>query len=175
MKGNRYLLIIFLLTIGLTASAQLSPVPKSYSLKTPEDYSKYEKEIISTIDWLETTPWGLKNTQRPYADAFLMAWLSGSPSVNIELGDEMLLKIMEKNKDLLVSYMGGYTKYALQNRKPDNSFDKNKAKLAGYKALISKYSAEKSRNKDKNVEMLSQLDSEGKLEEWVNTGLPKKQ
>lgn len=169
MKDIRYLLIILFLTIGLTASAQLSPVPKSYSLKTPDDYSKYDKDIIKTIDWLESTSWGPKNTQRPYADAFLMAWLSGSPSVNIELGDEMLLKIMEKNKDLLVSYMGGYTKYALQNRLADNSFDKNKAKLAGYQALITKYNLEKSRTKDKNVEMLAQLDSEGKLESWVNT------
>ncbi|PJJ84579.1 hypothetical protein [Mucilaginibacter auburnensis] len=174
MRGISYLFIIFSLTISSAAFAQMSPVPNSYSLKTPDDYKKYERDVVNVIDWLERTPWGPKNTERPYADAFLMAWLSGSPTVNIELGDDILLKIMEKNKDLLVSYMGGYTKYALQNRQADNALDTNKAKLAGFKALIAKYNTEKSRNKDKNVEMLAQLDSEGKLEEWVNTELAKK-
>lgn len=173
MKGFSSLLIIFLLAVS-TAFAQMSPVPKSYSLKTPEDYKKHESDVINVIDWLERTSWGPKNTERPYADAFLMAWLSGSPTVNIELGDDILLKIMEKNKDLLVSYMGGYTRYALQNRQADNSVDANKAKLAGFKALLAKYNIEKSRTKDKNVEMLAQLDSEGKLEEWINTELAKK-
>lgn len=173
MKGIRYLFVVICVAIGITASAQTSPVPKTYSLKTPADYSKHEKDVINVIEWLERTSWGSKNTERPYADAFLMAWLSGSPTVDIELGDDILLKIMEKNKDLLVSYMGGYTKYALQNRQADNTFDITKAKLAGYKALISKYSIEKSRNKDKNVDMLAQLERDGKLEDWVNTGLPK--
>ncbi len=173
MKGFPYIFIIFLFAFSTTALAQMSPVPKSYSLKKPEDYKKHETDVINVIDWLERTSWGPKNTERPYADAFLMAWLSGSPTVNIELGDDILLKIMEKNKDLLVSYMGGYTKYALQNRQADNSFDISKAKLAGFKSLISKYQVEKSRTKDKNVEMLSKLSDDGKLEEWINTDLQK--
>ncbi|MFD0750048.1 hypothetical protein ACFQZS_07840 [Mucilaginibacter calamicampi] len=174
MKVIPYLVTIFLLTISLNCAAQLSPVPKSYSLTTPEDYNKYEKDVINVINWLEQTPWNSKNGERQIANSFFLAWMSGSPTVTIELGDKILMEIMEKNKELTFSYMGGYAKYALQSRTDKTSFDINKAKLAGFKAIISKYNSEKKRSKDKNVEMLAELDSEGKLENWIATELGKK-
>ena len=175
MKAILYLSTIFLLAISFNGRAQTSPVPKSYSLTTPEDYNKYEKDVVNVINWLEQTPWDPKSIERQIADSFLLAWISGSPTVTIELGDDILMKIMEKNKEALVTYMGGYTKYTLQSRADKTSYDVNKAKLAGFKAIITKYNSEKkTRSKDKNVEMLAKLDSEGKLENWVATELSKK-
>jgi len=174
MRLITYLFTIFLLIAGLNSMAQLSPVPKSYSLTTPEDYNKYEKDVINVINWLEQTPWNPKNGERQIANSFFLAWMSGSPTVTVEVSDDILMKIMEKNKELLFAYMGGYTKYTLQTHADKTSFDLNKAKLAGFKAVIAKYNVEKKRSRDKNVEMLAQLDGEGKLENWIATELIKK-
>jgi hypothetical protein len=174
MKAIPWLSTILLLTVSLNSLAQMSPVPKSYSLTTPEDYNKYEKDVINVINWLDQTPWNSKNGERQIANSFFLAWMSGSPTVTIEVSDDILMKIMEKNKELLFTYMGGYTKYTLQTRADKTTFDINKAKLAGFKAVITKYNTEKKRSKDKNVEMLATLDKEGKLENWVVTELSKK-
>lgn len=174
MKAILYLSIIFFLAISLNCVAQTAPVPKSYSLTKPEDYNKYENDVVNVINWLEQTPWDEKKPERELADSFFLAWLSGSPTVTVELGEGILMKIMEKNKELLFSYMGGYTKYTLKARADKTTYDVNKAKLAGFKAVIAKYNSEKSRSKDKNVEMLAKLDSEGKLEDWIVTELSKK-
>ena len=174
MRVIPYLFTIFLLAISLNCVAQLSPVPKSYSLTTPEDYNKYEKDVINVINWLEQAPWNSKTGERQIANSFLLAWMSGSPTVSIEMNDDILMKIMEKNKELLFAYMGGYTKYALQTRADKTNFEINQAKLAGFKAVIAKYNSEKKHSRDKNVEMLAQLDSEGKLENWIATELVKK-
>jgi hypothetical protein len=174
MKAISWLTTILLLTVSLNSLAQMSPVPKSYSLTTPEDYNKYEKDVINVINWLEQTPWNSKNSERQIANSFFLAWMSGSPTVTIEVSDDILMKIMEKNKELLFTYMGGYTKYTLQMRADKTNFDISKAKLAGFKAVITKYNTEKKRSKDKNVEMLTKLDKEGTLESWVVTELSKK-
>ncbi len=175
MKAISYLLVAFLLTLSLNSIAQFSPVPKSYSLTTPADYAKYETDVLKVIDWLEQTPWNSKNGERQIANSFFLAWMSGSPSVTIDLADNILMQIMEKNKELLFAYMGGYAKYALQTKADKSNYDVNKAKLAGFKALVKKYTDEKkSRTKDKNVEMLAELDTEGKLENWIATESTKK-
>jgi len=174
MKVIYYLFTISLLAISLNGMAQLSPVPKSYSLTTPDDYNKYEPEIVKVINWLEQTPWSPKSAEREIANSFFLAWMSGSPSVSVEINDPILMKIMEKNKELLFAYMGGYAKYALQCRSDKIALDVNKAKMAGFKAVINKYNMEKKRAKDKDIEMLAQLDSEGKLENWITTELVKK-
>jgi hypothetical protein len=166
MKAIPYLSLIFLLCISLNTTGQTAPVPKTYSLTKQEDYSNYEKDVVNVIDWLEQTPWDVKCAYHQKANSFLLAWVSGSPLVTVDLSDDILMKIMDKNKELLFSYLGGYTKYTLQSRK-ENTYQVNKAKLAGFKAVVSKYNSEKKHTKDKNVEMLATLDSEGKLENWI--------
>lgn len=174
MKAITWLSTVFLLTISLNSLGQTAPIPKTYSLTAPEDYSKYEQDVLNVINWLEQTPWNFRKEERQLANSFFLAWMSGSPTVTMELGDDILMKIMEKNKELLFAYMGGYAKYTLQSRADKTSYDVNKAKLAGFKAIITKYNTEKNRSRDKDVEMLTQLDKEGKLENWVATELGKK-
>lgn len=174
MKAISLLSTILFLTLSLNCFAQTFPVPKSYSLTTPEDYNKYEKDVLNVINWLEETPWNSKSGERQIANSFFLAWMSGSPTVTIEVSDNILMQIMEKNKELLIAYMGGYTKYSLHARTDKTNFDVNKAKLAGFKAVIAKYNAEKKRSRDKNVEMLAKLDEEGTLENWIATDLSKK-
>jgi hypothetical protein len=167
MKKICFLLILCAITISLKSMAQTFPVPENYTLKTKEDFPKYEKDVINTINWLEQTPWDVNKEQRKAANTFVMTWITESPTVTLVLNSGILLDITDKNPEMLTIFMGGYLKYALLNKDAKDVYDVNKAYTAGVKAIITKYRSEWHRNKDKNVEMLAKINDSGKLETWV--------
>jgi hypothetical protein len=69
MKKNLFTLIF--LTSGLLLSAQDFVVPKNFSATKPEDYSKYENDIIQCINWIMTVPVNEQADKRKEAYAFL--------------------------------------------------------------------------------------------------------
>jgi hypothetical protein len=165
MKKIYSLLVICLFALSSKVNAQTFPVPENYTLKVKEDYAKYEQDIVNTVDWLQQAPWGEQDDKIKQANTFLIAWITGSPNVTIEVGSP-LMKLVDKNKDLLVTFMGGYTKYCLQHKDDKNKANANAAAL---RALINKYQMEKNHVKDKAVEKLIQLDKDGKLDAWAAT------
>jgi hypothetical protein len=66
-------------------NAQEFVVPKEYVLVAKEDYSKYEKDIIACANWMETSPLDKDKQKRLDANAFMMKWLTGSPTVNVSI------------------------------------------------------------------------------------------
>jgi hypothetical protein len=159
------IIVLGFLAIAKSANAQGYEVPKDYTLKAKEDYSRYEADVIATVDWLQKTSWDDEQAKRTEANAFLMAWLTGSPTVTITIGAP-LMKLVDKNPDLLMIFMGGYTKYALQHKDSPNA---NADNVAGLKALIAKYQAEKNHKRNSSVEKLIKVDQDGKLENWAAT------
>ena len=153
------------LAIVKIANAQTYEVPKDYTLKTKDDYPKYDADVIATVDWLQQTSWDDEQAKRKEANRFLMEWLTGSPTVSIAVGSP-LIKLADKNPELLMTFMGGYTKYALQHK---DSPTLNAENVAGLRALIAKYQAEKNHKKNAAVEKLIKIDADGKLEEWAAT------
>jgi hypothetical protein len=165
MKKSIFLIPALFFAFVLTAMAQTYEVPKNYILKTKEDYPKYNQDIINTVDWLQQTSWDEQPDKRKEANSFLIAWVTGSPSVSITVGSP-LTKLADKNSALLITFIGGYTKYTIQH--PDAT-DKNAPNVAGLKALIEKYKMEKNHVKDSSVEKLIKIDQDGKLEQWAAT------
>jgi len=159
--------IIFLLlavvTLSFKTKAQTFHVPENYTLKEKADYSKYEDDVIKGIDWLQDTPWPLEEQKRMETNAFLMKWIQGSPTVSIEINGSVA-KMTEKNPQLLMTFMGGYTKYALQNK---TAFDKSKANQAGVKAVIDKYVVETDHKNNSLLNKLAKIDKDGKLADWM--------
>ena len=117
------------------------------------------------------TPWSDQKENRKIADRFVLAWISGSPNINLDINADGLMKMCTKNGELLFSFMGGYVKYALQNKDAKYNFNVNEANLAGLRAIISKYSSEPDHKKDKNVENITQLDKDDKLADWAKINL----
>jgi hypothetical protein len=165
MKKLLFASILSFLAISFTASAQTYEVPKDYVLKVKEDYPKYNDDVVKTVDWLQQTSWAEQTDKRKEASAFLIAWITGSPDVSVEIGSA-LLKLADKNKELLITFMGGYTKYAILHK---SDFDKNQANVFALRAMIEKYNNEPTRKKDSAMEKLIKMDKDGKLEEWVKT------
>src|SRR4051812_39794304 len=116
-------LIMVIAAFSLTAAAQKYDVPENYVLKDKADYAPYETQFINTTDWLQATSWTQETDKRSLASKFLMAWMEGSPTVNIPIG-HTVIELSGKNPDLILTFMSFYTKYALQHK---DNFDKSKA------------------------------------------------
>lgn len=161
------ILVTAFVAFSLTALAQKYDVPENYVLKEKADYAPYETQFINTTDWLQATPWTTETDKRSIANKFLMDWMEGSPSVSIPIG-HAVIELSEKNPDLLLTFMCFYAKYALQHK---DGLDKNKAGLEAVKAMLDKYTMEKSHKKDGKLEKLIKINQDGNLESWVNKNL----
>jgi hypothetical protein len=165
MKNIKIIAITLLLLVCQKTLSQEFEIPKNLKLEKESDYAKYEVDVLNGINWLENT--GIKDqlAKRKNTSAFLMQWMTGTPSVSIGL-QAFQTKLTEKNPDLLITFLGGWTKFAIEN--PSEKEDVIKANIAGFQSLIKVYSANKGSGikKDKKIEKLIKLNQE-ELEEWV--------
>jgi hypothetical protein len=164
--------IISLLFIGVVfASTQknygqelLSQIPTS-----KEEFVATEKKVIATIEWLEATPFDKEEDKRAIQKSLLVAWITNSPTVTLEINAD-ILTFTKKNPDLLLTFMGGWTKFSLQN---NYSNDNLQGSLAGIKSAIKVYK-NLLLKKDKEMEKLIELENKGELENWIKEKIRKK-
>ena len=170
MKLLKNALVVLLLMATGIAYSQTYSVPKNVKLKKDADYAKYEADIIECVEWLESSPADENGKTRAEAALFLIQWIEGAPNVTITLSKD-IADFNDKNTDLMVIFMGGWTKYALQN--PDDKSEVSGA-VAGLKSVAAFYKANiKSLKKDKFVEGVQKRIDEGTLEEWVKKQMGK--
>lgn len=132
----RKLLATLLLCVGLnTAHSQDLQLPEQVQLETKEDYSKYEQDIIKVAKWLETTPVMKNDERRTQANAFVVKWLTGSPTVLMEVRPVMM-QLVDKNPQLMVVFMASYARWVLEN---NYAKDEEKAYLAATRSIIHCY------------------------------------
>jgi hypothetical protein len=160
---NLIALLLITICIG-QAIAQEFEVPKIEEFKSEDDFARFEKDIIACANWLEATPLNQEKEKRTAANAFMIKWVSGSSTVTIGI-DEVVGKLADKNEELLVLFIGGWTRYVLQN---NYSKDGKKGYLEGLKSVIAVYKKGVAIKEDKDVEKMVKLFDAGELEEWVN-------
>ena len=158
------ILTLVLTSISLSLYAQNFEVPENYKLEKVEDYAPYEKDVVKCVDWLMQTPLNEQVKKREEANAFLLKWLSGSPNVHLEIKME-IVTFMETSPDLLVIYLGGWAKYALESQDFEN---KQAGSLAGIDSVIEFYTRNKTLiQKDKNIEKYVKMKNKGKLNDYI--------
>jgi len=165
---KKILSILGFSVLMISLHAQEFNVPKNYTLKSPTDYAKYEADIIQCVNWLFNTPLNEQDQKRKEANQFFMLWLTGAPNVSIDIKQE-IVTFMEPNADLLMIFMGGWVKYALENKDYKNKFQGN---LKGIEGVIEFY--QKNINflkKDKNVEKYIKMKEKGTLEDYITKNL----
>lgn len=163
------LTLLFTFIFSSASFAQTSEL-LDYLPKTKEEFVASEKKVISTINWLEDTPLDQEADTRKGQYALLVAWITNSPTVTIEVSSK-ILTFTKKNSDLLIIFMGGWTKYCLEN---NYSKDLIKGNTAGIKSAIKVYKKDVGIKKDKAMDKLIELDDNGELEKWVTEQLAKK-
>lgn len=157
-----FLLAGIILFRGMCLFGQGFQAPQNYSLEKAEDYAPYEQDVLDGINWLSETPVNKEADKRKEVCAFLMKWMMGSPHVKIEVGEAVTFL---GSPDLLIGFLCGWTKYALETK---NCADKLKGNLAGIEHAINMYQKNKDvLPKDKNIEKYIKLQSKGKLEEEI--------
>ena len=169
MKRKRYnfFLVASLILVNTFVAGQNFEVPANYQFNTKDDYSGYEKNIIEATNWLHTTPFNEQKEKRQEVSAFVVKWINGSPTVNVEI-NPTIMDFEEKNPGMLTLYMSGSAKYVLENNYSKDMRAKHKAALKG---MIVVYKSGKGIKKDKKMEKLIKSDEEGKLDEWLSENL----
>ena len=158
------LIITLLFSISQSFSQEYS-IPKDYNFKTKDDYVKYEKHIIEGVNWLLKSPLTSEKTKRKEINAFIMKWMTGSPTVSIELSQD-IVTFMDC-PDCLMLFMGGWTKHVIETK--DNS-NKSKGNLAGILAVIEFYNLNKAAlGKNKAIEKYIKIQTKGTLEKYIDS------
>lgn len=159
------LLILILSVFTHLLFAQTFNIPKNVKFNSEEDYIKAEKEVLAAIDWLQETSVADQLNKRKAVNTYIMQWLTGSPTVSVEIGTEVMQ--FEDCADCLMAFLGGWTKYSLEN---NYSKDKSACKLAGVNQVIDLYTKNrKELGKIKGIEKWIKLKEKGKLEKQLNS------
>ncbi|HEX6431012.1 MAG TPA: hypothetical protein VF008_25155, partial [Niastella sp.] len=164
--SSLFLITLFTLTI-VPAFSQSFEVPKDYELKSAADYPRYEKDIIEAAKWLKETPLYEQEEKHQKVFAFVLQWVNGSPSVNVEI-NPTIMDFEKKNKGMLILYMATSARYVLENNYSKDMRAKHKFALH---EMIAVYKANKDIKRDKKMEKLIKSDEEGKLDEWLSENL----
>ncbi len=159
---NKIKTLIFLLFVSTNLLAQEVEIPTDLKLESAEDFQKTEQLVLNSADWLLKTPISENAGKRKNINAFLMKWMSGSPTVSIELVSGI---VPLDCADCLMSFMSGWTKYSLKN-----NYSKNKVEcaLAGAENAIEFYKKNKSKlGKNSDMEKLIKQEKKGKLKKYI--------
>src|SRR5687767_12459879 len=108
IEMKRLIPLFFLSTI-LNAPAlngQNFEVPENYYFNSKEDYARYEKDIVAAAKWLHVTPFNEQKEKRKEVSAFVVKWINGSPTVNVEI-NPTIMDFEEKKPGMLDLYMAG--------------------------------------------------------------------
>src|SRR5215207_9747445 len=124
---QRVLLISFLF-LSSSFFAQDFIVPANYKLTTKQDYNNLEKEVIAATNWLLATPFNQEVEKRKVVSEFILRWVNGSPTVNVEL-NSTILDFEKKNAGMMVLYMAASAKFVLENNYSKDMRAKQKSAL----------------------------------------------
>lgn len=157
------LLILCLLSCGiLLGYSQKFTVPKIQDGIEKSEYVNYEKEFLSCMDWLEN--YGPTSKLRKDVNAYALWWISGTPDIKMELNTDI---VNLKDPNMLLLFLGGWAKAAIENEYNLSTVDGN---LAGLRTVMNYY--KKFRNDltpDKNIDKYIKMEKNGTLESHIQS------
>jgi len=161
---NKVKVLILMLFVSTGLMAQEIEIPLEMNFENTDDYKNAEQLVLDASDWLLNTPLSEDSIKRKEVNSFLMRWMSGTPSVSIELVSGIVpLDCL----DCLMSFMSGWTKYSLEN---DYSKDKINCALAGAEHAIEFYEKNQPElGKSSDMEKLIEQKENGTLKKYIQS------
>lgn len=157
-------MLICLLFVCTSLLAQDVEIPNNLKLENTEDYNKTEQLVLNSTTWLLNTPITENTNKRKEINAFLIKWMTGSPTVTIDLVSGI---VPLDSTDCLISFMSGWTKYSIENNYSGNKIE---CALAGVKNAIEFYTKNKLElGKNSNMEKLIKQHKKRKLKKYIET------
>ncbi|MFK7748527.1 MAG: hypothetical protein AB8B65_09060 [Kordia sp.] len=156
--------LVLLLFVTATMTAQELKIPNDVTFEKAEDYTTYEPQVLESIDWLQRTPASEQSAKREKLNAFLLKWMTGSPTVSIELVAGI---VPLECGDCLMTFMYGWTKYSLENNYAKDKID---CAVAGAEHAIEFYKKNKATlGKQSEMEKLIRRKKKGKLRKYIES------
>jgi Tfp pilus assembly protein PilF len=141
------------------------PENTDFKLETPEDYAKYEDDVVNSFNYLMTSPVNKDVVMRRDLSAFLLRWVTGSPNVSIEISADVVTYL--DCEECLLIFMGGWTKYAIESEDYGNKLMGN---LKGTESVIEFYKSNKrTLGHNNEIEKLIKLSNSKKLKAWIES------
>ena len=164
-----FLFVLLFGVCGFTSETQAQDfiVPENIELKTKEDFVKTEKDVINASKWLELTPIGKEMGKRSRVNAFVLMWVTNSPTVSIVI-NRLCTDLSDKNPDLIAVFLASYCRYVLENY---YSTDDLKGNTAGVRGMINCYNLRGSIKRNQMIEKAATAETDGRLEEWVKENM----
>jgi hypothetical protein len=170
MMKKKSLHIVFLFTVILSVQACFAQtsfeLPQNPVLKEKEDYARYEPIMVNAAKWLEQTDLDKEPDKRKEVNAFVLKWITGSPTVNVDLSDQ-LGRIYGQNYQLLAIYLAGYARNMIENK---NSPTKFAAIKAGLMSMIRVYKKGIQITPNKEMNKIIRL-TDSELDGYINEKL----
>ncbi len=138
-------------------------VPENVVLIEKDDYPKYEADVVKATNWLEATDLDKENHKRNLTSAFLLKWITGSPTVTVDISKK-LSDIYGKNADLLMLYMARYSSHYIENKA---TATKASAIKAGLISIMNVYNKGINIKKSKEMLKVIKANEENKLDEYI--------
>jgi len=162
----KYILVCCSLLTYFTSIAQTIDLEhiQDIHFKTKQDYIDFEEDLLLYLDWLENND--IDHQDRIKVNALVLKWAEGTANVTISI-ESYLMDCVEKNPAFLVLFIGGWSKFVLQN--PELKDDHLKCNMAGVNSFLDFYKKGKDFGvvKDKKVGKLLKKREAGKLEQWI--------
>jgi hypothetical protein len=165
------------LLLGIVLFAQQAPkFPYPYEPKKDADFEKVQNQAVSCMKWYLNTPIKQYRETFEYMHRFLMIWTAGINTIPLALDSKVAAPLLEeKNKAktqyYIVAYLSGMLLYQLDHRTNE---DKAASQLEGLRAVIKFYQLNSDMlENSKAINKYIELDSSGKLDNWVNENLTK--
>ncbi|MEL6969055.1 MAG: hypothetical protein AAFZ63_16245 [Bacteroidota bacterium] len=157
------LLLSFLTVQGISQDLDIN-VLSDHTYETADDYAEVQDEILQCISWLKSNP--VDHPDRKAVNALVLTWLTGTPSVSITLNG-YVVEFTEKNPDLLILFMGGWTEHVLEVGKGNAS--ELESNLKGVEVVIAYYENRKTNGlaKDAGMQRLIKLRDRGELTDYL--------
>lgn len=165
-KLRTILAAIFFISISAIAQTNFE-VPSNVKLETPADFENYENDVVNAATWLEETDLDKDKVKRREVNTFVLQWLTGSPTVTVELS-EPLIKLYDKNEQLLGLYLASYAKYNILNKTNTSKFEATKA---AFVSMIKVYKKGIDIVKNKEMEKAVKLFDQGKIDDYIKSKL----
>jgi hypothetical protein len=160
MKSLLLTALASLFVFGL--QAQTFQPPADFKLEKPEDYAKYEGDVVKCYQWLKATAPGESQREKDAANKFMITWILGSQNLSVEINPK-IVTFMETSPELLSIYLGAWANYSINN---DYSQDKVKCTRAAINAVIEYYQDNSDTiKKDSNIEEFIEMKKKDKEEE----------
>lgn len=161
---KKIILLVCLATLSLlnTFAQGTFNVPKNYTLKEADDYTQYEADMIEAAKWLEKTDLDKETYKRQEVNQFVIEWISGSPTVSIEI-TEQIANLYDKNPQLLGVYMANYTREYLEN---GEDATKESAIKVGLISMINVYKKGIEIKKNKELDKVSKM-TDAQLDTYI--------